>query len=159
MKKNLIPMLLLAIWASSCSQDELVNEEQTALQQGRVYTASFEESDTRTYVNEEGKLRWTADDRISIFECNTYNREFKFNGETGANSGDFSPLGTSYSTGNKLTATYAVYPYNETTAISDDGVLTVTFPFRTGLCGKLFRLGSQYDGGCNERYRGYLLGL
>ena len=54
------------------------------------------------YLNENGYLRWTANDQISIFEANTYNQQYKFTGETGANSGTFEKVTVSYPTGTDL---------------------------------------------------------
>ena len=53
------------------------------------FHASFEQLDTKVFVNEDLLLRWTADDRISLFNKTTDNQEFVFTGETGDASGDF----------------------------------------------------------------------
>ena len=51
-------------------------------------TAEFADEDARTYVEDNTYLRWHADDRLTIFYGNTLNRQYKFNGQTGDNSGE-----------------------------------------------------------------------
>ncbi len=90
--------------------------------------ASFAE-ETRTYVENNKYLRWHEDDRLTAFYGNTLNRQYKFNGKTGANSGTFSlvPSGE-LGTGNAFDRIYAVYPYNETATITDEGEMSLTLP-------------------------------
>ena len=93
-------------------------------------TATFaEEETTRTYIEEGKYLRWNEDDRLTIFYGNTLNRQYKFNGATGDNSGTFSlvPSGE-LGTGNTLDAIYAIYPYDENASITDSGVISLTLP-------------------------------
>ena len=91
-------------------------------------TAGFED-DTRTYVEDGKYLRWHEDDRITAFYGNTLNRQYKFKGKTGDNSGTFAlvPSGE-LGTGNELEAIYAVYPYDENATITDAGVISLTLP-------------------------------
>ena len=132
MNKKLQICGLLAIFglaAISCQTKELDMPEAG---NSPVFYARMEQSDSqdsRVYVNDELRLRWHADDRISIFNKNTGSQQYKFDGETGANEGTFSKVSDSVSqTGNALPAIYAVYPYNEETSIGDDGELSVVFP-------------------------------
>ena len=92
-------------------------------------TAGFAEGETKTYVESGKYLRWHEDDRLTAFFCNTLNRQYKFNGATGDNSGSFSyvPSGN-LETGNALDRIYAVYPYDETATITDDGQISLTLP-------------------------------
>lgn len=85
--------------------------------------------DTRTYVENNKYLRWHEDDRLTAFYGNTLNRQYKFNGKTGANSGTFSlvPSGE-LGTGNAFDRIYAVYPYNETATITEEGEISLTLP-------------------------------
>lgn len=91
-------------------------------------TAGFDD-DTRTYVEDGKYLRWHEDDRITAFYGNTLNRQYKFKGKTGDNSGTFAlvPSGE-LGTGNELEAIYAVYPYDENATITDAGVISLTLP-------------------------------
>ena len=68
MKRIALYFGMVAALAASCSVQE---EDFKTPQQGDViYYASFEqpaEEGTRVYANEDLLLRWTADDRVSIF--------------------------------------------------------------------------------------------
>lgn len=85
--------------------------------------------DTRTYVENNKYLRWHEDDRLTAFYGNTLNRQYKFNGKTGANSGTFLlvPSGE-LGTGNAFDRIYAVYPYNETATITEEGEISLSLP-------------------------------
>ncbi len=126
--KNLLSFLLpAAILLSGCTQEELRNS-QPDFQDGRTFTASFEQDRTRTYVEDGNLLRWTAGDQISLFDGNTLNRQYKFDGETGDNSGTFSIVSKPFGTGNALSANYSVYPYSSDVKITETGVITATLP-------------------------------
>ena len=93
-------------------------------------TASLaDEGETRTFVEDSKYLRWHEADLITAFFGNTLNRQYKFKGKTGDNSGTFSliPSGE-LGTGNDLSSIYAVYPYDENTTITDNGVISLTLP-------------------------------
>ena len=92
-------------------------------------TAGFAEGETKTYVESGKYLRWHEDDRLTAFFGNTRNRQYKFDGSTGDNSGSFSYISSgNLETGNALDRIYAVYPYDETTTITDDGKISLTLP-------------------------------
>ena len=92
-------------------------------------TAGFAEGETKTYVESGKYLRWHEDDRLTAFFGNTLNCQYKFNGATGDNSGSFSYISSgNLETGNALDRIYAVYPYDETTTITDDGKISLTLP-------------------------------
>ena len=92
-------------------------------------TAGFEDADTRTYVEDNIYLRWHKDDQISAFYGSTLNTLYQFMGDTGANSGTFTPVASgNLSTGNTLDSIYAVYPYDAEATISDLGVISYSIP-------------------------------
>ena len=102
---------------------------ETSSEQLPDLTAGFAEGETRTYVESGKYLRWHEDDRLTAFYGNTRNRQYKFNGATGDNSGSFSYVSSgNLETGNVLDRIYAVYPYDETTTITDDGKISLTLP-------------------------------
>ena len=140
MKKHLSLILLLAILVSGCSQEEILRNESV---NGRTFTASFEQNESRTYIEEGNLLRWTKGDQISLFDGNTLNRQYKFDGETGANAGTFSIVNTPYGSGNSLTANYAVYPYASDITISDYGVITANLPATQTYADNSFGLGAN----------------
>ena len=130
---------------ASCSTKEI--DIQTPAQEDVIYYASFEQptdEGTRVYANEELLLRWTADDRVSIFGKNTYNQQYKFLGETGDNSGGFNKVdGAEYVTGNPISHTVSVYPYRAATKITEDEVITVTLPAEQHYAENTFGLGAN----------------
>lgn len=142
MKKIYQLLALFTLLVSGCSQDEVI-KNQSSSSNSLIYTASFEGSESRTYLNEDGYLRWTANDQISIFGANTYNQQYKFTGETGANSGTFEKVSGSYATGTDLSNHYAIYPYNYQTKISETGVITTTIPSEQTYAVNSFGLGDN----------------
>lgn len=109
-------------------------------------TAEFADAkdDTRTYIDGDNHLHWHKADLITAFFGNTLNQAYRFNGETGDNSGTFSlvPSGM-LGTGNDLEAIYAVYPHNKAVKISDTGVLSLTLPSMQGYAEGTFGKGAN----------------
>ena len=108
-------------------------------------TAAFAEEDaTRTYIENGKYLRWCEDDRLTIFFGNSLNRQYKFNGQTGDNSGTFSlvPDGM-LGTGNAFDRIYALYPYNADACITDEGVISLTLPTTQTYAENSFGLGAN----------------
>ena len=124
-------LTLLALVLCSCAET-FVGEEIARPNSENLpdLTASFADEDaTRTYVENNKYLRWHEDDRLTAFYGNTLNRQYKFNGATGDNSGTFSlvPDGM-LGTGNAFDHIYALYPYNADARITDEGVISLTLP-------------------------------
>ena len=129
----------------ACSTKEI--DFQTPVQDDVVFYASFEqpaEEGTRVYANEDLLLRWTADDRVSIFNKTTYNQEYKFLGETGDNAGGFHKVDNAqFVTGNAISHVVSVYPYQAMTKITESEVLTVTLPAEQTYAENTFGLGAN----------------
>lgn len=131
MKRIISLLCLLVAVAVSC-----VKERQEAAvpvyANDEVFHAVIDGSgdpETRAYANEHLRGRWDAGDHISIFNKNTINREYAFQGQTGDNSGTFKKVPSDdFYAGNPLSYVYAIYPYSESTSISDDGEITLTLP-------------------------------
>ena len=120
---------LLATITVSCSIHELDQKDESA----KVFYAQIEapagSEQTKVYADEDLSVLWHADDRVSIFDKNTYNQEYRFTGKTGANAGAFEKVANSgFVTGNALSSVYSVYPYKESTEISNQGVISVDLP-------------------------------
>ena len=130
MKRCFLLQALACLLVMSCSINEL--EQKTFLSGDDVFFASLEsysDPDTRVYVDENIKILWDKDDRISIFNMITYNQEYRFAGETGDNSGAFKKVpNDDFVTGNEMDFICAIYPYLESTRISNKGVLSLTLP-------------------------------
>lgn len=127
MKKLFLLFATLPALLCGCSSFEEFNDV-PALNPISELRAGFAD-ESRTYVENGTYLRWHADDRLTAFYGNTLNRQYKFNGKTGDNSGTFSlvPSGE-LGTGNAFDRIYALYPYSETAAITDEGVISLTLP-------------------------------
>ena len=129
MKNRLFLFCLLAVFATSC-----VNELQDARQIPNVepvFRATIEHPNAASTKVFADSLRvlWNADDRVSIFNRSTFNREYRFEGQDGANSGTFERVPSDkFVTSNPLNYVYSIYPYNENTSISNDGEITVYLP-------------------------------
>ena len=133
MKKFLFAAFAIAAVLSGCVKDDLTNgQDATVVMNAPVFYAGFADasSETKTYVNENGHLRWNADDRLTIFVGKTLNTQYAFDGEDGDNAGGFNPVsgGSGFVTANPLSANYAVYPYSSTTKISEEGVISLSLP-------------------------------
>ena len=142
MKNKLFVIVLFALLTNSCIEDEMVKGNSSSLKE-RVFTASFEQNESRTYIEEGNLLRWTKGDQISLFEGSTLSRQYKFDGETGDNAGTFSIVTAPYGSGNELGCNYAVYPYDSGIKISDNGVLTTTLPAMQNYAENSFGLGAN----------------
>lgn len=146
-------LLASAVIISGCSKSVDAVPENPSDTSARIdgtyaYRAGFEEIDTKVYVDDALHLFWTADDRLSVFEKKTYNRQLVFLGETGANSGDFNYVGSPspYSSESPLTsniAIYSVYPYKSNTTIAYDGRITFSLPDVQHYASNSFGLGDN----------------
>lgn len=129
MKKLTIFAALCALVLGSCAENSLdgvTPENNITLPD---LTAGFAEDETKTYVHNNTYLRWHEADLITAFYGNTLNRQYKFKGKTGDNSGTFSlvPSGE-LGTGNALEAIYAIYPYDGDATITDKGEISLSLP-------------------------------
>ena len=90
-------------------------------------SASFEDDDTRTYIDEDCKIYWHEDDRLSVFYGDYNNVECRFTGATGDKSGDIVPVTATGGGSPIFDAIYALYPYGPDAELSDNGI-TFTLP-------------------------------
>ena len=135
-------MAPLALLLGGCANEESYNIESELVVE-RVFTTSFEQNETRTYIEEGNLLRWNAGDQVSLFNGNTLNRQYKFDGETGDNAGTFSIVSNHFGTGNELNCHYAVYPYSSDVKITENGVITATLPANQNYKENSFGLGAN----------------
>lgn len=143
MKRSFVFAIMAAFFAA-CSTKEI--DIQTPSREDGMFYAAFEqpaEDDTRVYANENLLLRWTADDRVSIFNKVIYNQEYKFTGKTGDNGGTFSKVGDGFATGNAISHIVSVYPYQKSTKISENENLTIELPAEQLYAENTFGLGAN----------------
>ena len=115
----------------------------TVISNSKRFHATFADEDTRTFVDEKIRLRWTEGDLISLFEGTTRNKQYKFLGETGDNAGDFEDITTGFGSGNDIDRYYAIYPYSSSTKLHEDGYITYTFPEEQAYAENSFGLGAN----------------
>lgn len=129
MKRSFLTQSLICLLALSCSVREL--DTMDGIADGKVYFATLEsyaQPDTKVYVDEDIKIRWDADDRISLFEQSTMNRQYRYTGETGSVDGNFVLVTDPFGTGGDLDYLCAVYPYLISTKIKNNDLLYLTLP-------------------------------
>lgn len=146
MKNHQFSIGLLVVSAVSCSIHEVDRSEFLA-STDQVFLAQMEsaiDDDTKVFADDKLRVLWDADDRVSIFNKYTFNQEYRFTGETGANSGSFRKVESDeFITGNTLEYVYAVYPYRPSTSIDNDGVLSMTLPAEQSCRANSFGLGAN----------------
>ena len=123
---------LLSLLTVSCSYEESFVPEDDYDNSAVEFYATIDEqpdADTKVYADENLKVLWNADDRITIFNKIAYNQEYRFTGVDGDNSGTFKKVpNDDFATGTELERIYAVYPYRESTRISNSGIITTAIP-------------------------------
>lgn len=136
---NVFALLLLAGCEQSAIEEQLCPNADVTKFYGVI-----PDTDTRTYVDENVRLRWHAGDQLTLFVGTTLNKKFQFDGETGDNAGYFSDISTpAFGAGNAVDRHYAVYPYDSTIKLSEDGELTVNFPSEQIYAEKSFGQGAN----------------
>ena len=133
MKYHSLLLGLLSAVAVSCTVTEIGTPERPTRESTVLYATIEDQPDdqaTRTYTDESLRIKWNADDRITVFYDIPVVQEYAFQGEDGATSGNFDKVpSTSLVSGDYLDGwIYAVYPYRKTTSISDEGILSLTLP-------------------------------
>lgn len=127
--KRLLLFAIAAIMFASCSNEYTESQQQSSINIPEKIYAEIDDATTRTYVEAGNQLRWSEGDEISYFPEVSCNIQYRFDGETGDNGGSFTMVSADkLYTGNELENTYALYPYNEYSRISDEGVIYYTLP-------------------------------
>ena len=124
MKRSSFSLLLFL--ATSCTVVDSIDVDRG---KDVFYAVIESDTSTRVFVDDPLRVLWDAGDMISIFNRSTQNQPYRFNGSTGDNSGSFSPVdaGTRISP-SSIDRIVAVYPYQESTIIDDEGVSSVLLP-------------------------------
>lgn len=142
MRKVLFVVGLFGMLAlSSCKVKEEYHSPTTPHHFRAVIEQLSTEARTRVYVDKdifdesEGKkysIFWYRNDRVSIFENDTYNREHYFGARDGSTAGDLIPVdsGSSSTTAQELSESksYAIFPYHKDNRCDTEGNLTVVIP-------------------------------
>ena len=140
--KNTIYIILTILIMVGCTKDITIDTN-IVKGNGPTFEAAFADNQTRTFVDENVKLLWTAEDKLSVV-FTTLNEQYIFDGLTGDNSGTFTHISSGQlSTGNALSTNYAVYPYDKNIKISNEEVITLTMPSTQEYAAKSFGLGAN----------------
>lgn len=140
---NHLSWLYILLILAGCTDTSI---EGISIHTDKEFYATIEGSDSRTYVDDQIRLRWTAEDRVTIFKKTTYNREFMFTGVTGANAGGFKQksVDDDFWYGADVPYNYAVYPHSSTTQIDEtDHFFTLTMPSEQTYVENSFGLGAN----------------
>ena len=150
MKNRIFTLGVMALLFAACSVNELDIATPDA-KDAEEFFATIEDASTRVFVDDDLMVLWYADDRVSIFNKYTYNQQYRFTGNTGANAGTFTKVpNDDFVTGNALNYVYAIYPYKESTEISNQGVLTIDLPATQSYAENSFGIGANTMVSCSE---------
>ena len=148
-KHTIALCLLLATTACASIQEESVNSERIKSAADEVFYATLEQSGgadaTKVYADENLKVLWNADDRITIYNRYTYGYQYAFQGITGDSAGAFLKKedDAEFVTGNPLEHIYAVYPYREDNKINNSGQVSLTWPSTQTYKAESFGIGAN----------------
>lgn len=143
MRSKWIYALLIAAMASGCTKNGPDAKPEEPSWSNKVFTATIEQQNSRTHMENGKYLRWNAGDQISLFRGSTLNRQYQFDGETGDNSGTFSIVDSPFGTGYEFDKHYAVYPYHASIKISEEGVVSMSLPAEQKYAENSFGLGAN----------------
>lgn len=146
MKKLLFLFLLLAATVSCKNQldVEIPLSEQSPGDKPVFYATveSCTNAATKVYADEDARVLWNKNDCISIFNLTTGNQQYRFTGRTGANAGSFNFVSGAPSA-TAVDHIYALYPYDEATSLSAEGVLSVSLPADQAYMENSFGIGAN----------------
>lgn len=124
--KRLLLYVIIALVAFACAKFEEPATNRVMVDAPDTLYAEVSE-DTRTYIESDKYIRWSAGDEISYFKT-TYNLQYRFKGSTGDGSGTFDLVTTSAGVGSALSNSYAIYPYVQSTTINTNGAISFELP-------------------------------
>lgn len=140
---NRLSWLCILFAVMGCTESSV---EEISVNTKKEYFATIESSNTKTYIDDQIRLRWSAQDCITLFEESTYAREYVFTGEAGDNAGGFTQksIDDKYITEVQVPFTYAVYPHSSEIRLDEtDYYLTVTMPSEQTYVENSFGLGAN----------------
>lgn len=130
--KKIFTLFILLCALSSCTEIS-ITEEHFLLTDEVKYYATITESDpaSRTYLDEQRRQCWHAEDSISVFRT-TRNERFNFDGKTGDFEGSFTrdaSESADTSVGDTISTTYALYPYDAAATLdAEEEKISLTMP-------------------------------
>ena len=147
MKRCFVFLGLLSFVLASCSFDEtIIPGDSVGDSSTKLFYATIDEqsgADTKVYADENLHILWDAKDYISIFDLDSGNDQYVFDGETGDNSGGFERCKVFSEEGVLLDAIYAVYPYSRETFVDYPGIISLSLPEEQAYKENSFGLGAN----------------
>lgn len=133
----------ILLLVTACFQDH--DEFDNSIEDAPVFIAVTEGPEVRVFADDNLHVLWNTNDRISVFNRTTVNQEYRFVGEEGQNTGTFDLVSAQESGGgsNSLDLVYAVYPFSESTVISNSGTIEVVLPAKQAYRKNSFGLGAN----------------
>lgn len=131
MMKKIFTLFILLCGLASCAEKS-VTEDQILITDEVKYYATIAESDqaSRTYLDEQRRQCWHAEDSISVFRT-TRNERFNFDGVTGDFEGSFTrdaSESADTSVGDAISTTYALYPCDAAATLDAEEKISLTMP-------------------------------
>ena len=129
--KKIFTLFILLCAFTSCTEIS-ITEESVLLTDEVKYYATITESDpaSRTYLDEQRRQCWHAQDSISVFRT-TRNERFNFDGVTGDFEGSFTrdaSESADTSVGDAISTTYALYPCDAAATLDAEEKISLTMP-------------------------------
>lgn len=124
MKKGFVISLLAVLALAGCQTKELDYAPQ---QESKHFTATIEDDfngeETRTFMDENGNVRWKQGDQVSIFAGDTVNEQYQVtDASDGKTSAAFNKVsGGGFVGGGEIDNNVAFYPYASTAEIAKSG--------------------------------------
>ncbi len=150
MKRYLLLLAFAAVCFASCNKEDQNVPEETALNKHEapsiIYakTETNTQTGTKTYWGDNLKVLWNANDRISLFNQNMYNIEYKFVGTPGTSEGIFQKVGEDQGS-QQFDKVFAIYPYSEDNEVDKSGAdIFLTLPATQTYCENSFGPGANY---------------
>lgn len=141
--KRITLFLFSLIYLVGCNFSNIDDNYDLQAGANEFYVSFADNEQTRTFADEQLRLLWTKGDLLSIF-TSTLNEKYKFDGETGDNSGTFTKVNTGqFGSGNSLPNNYGIYPYSSSNKISNDGVITLSLPAKQYYAENSFGVGAN----------------
>jgi len=138
MRKFLIISVVVCTFFACSRADE--PEVENGISERRVFYAETPTEDTKTYIDSEYEIHWTADDRISVFSSGT-NEQYRFTGQSGDKIGSFENVSTPATP--TYSRYYAVYPYQGGNTSTQEGTVAVCLPAEQNYVENSFGQGSN----------------
>ena len=120
MKRNLVLLFVGALMVMACQQNQIDVQQM----EDDVFYAAIENDDqTRTTLDENNNVMWSANDQLTIFKKSSINSKYQVaSSSAGKTTGTFTKVyagnDDEFTAGGELDHNVAVYPYQEQLAVS-----------------------------------------